>query len=1083
MVMETYYPSDFEDQDDFDSFLRRFIDQWHAGVPSSQYFDAAPPREYLESILGPLPAGAEEYRYSDLNDNGTNDLYAVDANGDPHTVYSYDDNNEVESTVYTDYLRDTIYGGVAPQTWEDVERILKAEGYDDEAIKEVRGSIKCLTKANEIKCDTEKFQGSVVLAGILNNSGYDGSWWDVRPTAGQPCQTDDGKQGEYDTNGGCTPNEYQEGDSCPTVPNGPKDGIIENGVCVGGDDDDSDTSCIVINQENADECGFVIDENGNLLDKGDRDPDEDSVAPFYTNCGGGIFAETKEDCPEMEGTGTGIGNCSTINAENADECGYEITSDGQLIPKDLSGAPGDYPNYDNCGNGVFVLEGTECPDVPITYSEEEQNTAEAIRDWVEGKIGEVKDMTVDDVLDVIFGGDAWDPQCKDEGDLSNCTGTDGTQGNKCWKDCVNISVLAGIPGLPMPPGAVDIGTVRDLENTANDIGTTIGNILNPDTTDESFIQQVKDWVTGKIDGIFGNVDDVTLEQITGWITGTLGSVLGSLILIETADATNTVTTKINEILGLPLTDPEDEKCIETEYFEANKEKCTALGYVDCDGALGEQGQELTGGIIGPNETTQGCSEIQNPDIDTTKCTEGSPDNDGNCICSDGTPEDEDGNCLDDTPLTPEQICEEKGLTYDPSDLNADPDGCVRVGPEVNPEQICEEKGLTYAPTAPEEDRDEDDCVSTVISDQRCNDPNAKNYNELGECGECESGFRKDPNTNECKPDGPTLDCTTITSENAAGCKKKDCGGGVFVDEGEDCPTTVNPCDNPQTDQEKRNCSWVACPDTGALHPPGTDLNTVCGEKRKCIDGKEPDPQKGCPEDWCDAAMTIAPDENGQCPSDPPLVKCPDGSMVANEKDCYKDTLIECPVKSDRPGTMVENIEDCYDSVTLIECPKGTPNEGQMVDDKSKCGTTTPYTCPDPNATTNEDGSCGPCKTGYAYDGAAERCVQSTTPDPCLSADYAAANPEQCGTGDCVDCTCAEYAAANPEECGTGGGGDGGGDGGGGGMFRPQAGVPPTLGDPQLLARMEFPIENFLQQYIDGPDNQDISITGLFEGLV
>ena len=235
-------------------------------------------------------------------------------------------------------------------------------------------------------------------------------------------------------------------------------------------------------------------------------------------------------------------------------------------------------------------------------------------------------------------------------------------------------------------------------------------------------------------------------------------------------------------------------------------------------------------------------------------------------------------------------------------------------------------------------------------------------------------------------------------------------------------------------------------------------------------------------------MTIAPDENGQCPSDPPLVKCPDGTMVANEKDCYKDTLIECPGRSDRPGTMVENIEDCYDSVTLIECPEGTPNEGQMVDDKSKCGTSTTYTCPDPNATVQQGGltpgACGPCKTGYVYDGSVERCVQSTTPDPCLDAAYAAANPEQCGTGDdCNDCTCAEYAAANPEECATGGSDDTGGGGGGGGMFRPQAGVPPTLGDPQLLARMEFPIENFLQQYIDGPDNQDISITGLFEGLV
>ena len=178
-----------------------------------------------------FPQGAVDYTASDLNGDGVDDVYAVDADGNPHTVYGYNDDNEVESTVYSDYLRDTIHEGKAPQTWDEIVTILKAEGYDDEAIEEVRGSIKCLTEANEIQCgENDKFQGSVVLAGILNNGGYDGSWWDVRPTAGQPCQTDDGKQGEYDTNGGCVETEEPaDGADCEYAAGIP--GKIENGEC------------------------------------------------------------------------------------------------------------------------------------------------------------------------------------------------------------------------------------------------------------------------------------------------------------------------------------------------------------------------------------------------------------------------------------------------------------------------------------------------------------------------------------------------------------------------------------------------------------------------------------------------------------------------------------------------------------------------------------------------------------------------------------------------------------------------------------------------------------------------------------
>jgi hypothetical protein len=57
---------------------------------------------------------------------------------------------------------------------------------------------------------------------------------------------------------------------------------------------------------------------------------------------------------------------------------------------------------------------------------------------------------------------------------------------------------------------------------------------------------------------------------------------------------------------------------------------------------------------------------------------------------------------------------------------------------------------------------------------------------------------------------------------------------------------------------------------------------------------------------------------------------------------------------------------------------------------------------------------------------------------------------------------------------------GGGVSGGTGMFEPQTIGMPGMGDPALLAALEFPVENFLQQYVKGTGNQNTSITSLFE---
>lgn len=700
----------------------------------------------------------------------------------------------------------------------------------------------------------------------------------------------------------------------------------------------------------------------------------------YSNCSDWSVKPIKSTGPAI-GSGCTDSNQRTGTIDENGDCQFTVGGECKK---------GSVPGTTDVSGECVTDNGTG--DGNGGYSEEEQSTAEAVKDWIEGQIGKVKDMTVDDVLEVVFGGNAFDPKCELTGEgeeMWDCTGTDGTEGNQCWKDCVSVSVLGGIPGLPMPPGNIDVGTVRDLENTANEIGTTIGGILNPDPDDEGFIEKVKNWVIGKIDDVFGGIDDVTLGDITGWITGTLGNVLGGLILIETENVKNSVTDKINDVLFGVAPTGDDENCIEIEYFEANKDECIALGYFDCSTV----GREQTGGAK-TRDDCEGCTET----------------------AEDGTPyeiKQTTGACEDPTTGDPalteeEQDCIDKGRIFengectdncDNPDYDVDPvDGsCGSRDITKNPEEICQEKGLTYDPNPNNPDRDNDGCVSPTVSDPKCDDPNAQNFGELGDCGECNANFKKDPNTGKCIPDETTgTDCSTITSENANKCGKTDCGDGVFVDKGKQCPGGTG-CPEGQKKFDGENCEDV-CPDDPSI--PASD--SACQSTTGCK------PKGEVLESGCDGTTFFIRFADGEC-------------------------------------------GEIYDSVPGY----------------SGCGGGSE--CDDPNATVREDGSCGPCKAGYVFDGALERCVQESVPNPCNDATYAAANPQECGTGsECVDCTCAEYAAANPEECGTtppppppsGGGGVGGGSTGSSGMFDLESFE--IAGDPQLLARMEFPITNFLE---------------------
>ncbi len=239
----------------------------------------------------------------------------------------------------------------------------------------------------------------------------------------------------------------------------------------------------------------------------------------------------------------------------------------------------------------------------------------------------------------------------------------------------------------------------------------------------------------------------------------------------------------------------------------------------------------------------------------------------------------------------------------------------------------------------------------------CEDSNAKNYGEIGACGECEAGYSRDPEN----PDSLcTADTTVVDPEPDP--DPEPCPDGRPRDAEGNCPGPVvveDPCDDA----------------IYALENPGE-----CGEEETCENGATDYPE---------------------------CTQCADGSLPDANLGCGGNDTCE---------------NGATDWPLCSECPDGTP--------------------------TDPDTPCG-------------------GPD-CTDPEYAAANPEECGT--CVDCTCPEYAAANPEECLPSPPPPPEGGGGGGGAGGQEKREPIEFGisaDPELLARKQFPITDYLSGLFTG----------------
>ncbi len=449
-----------------------------------------------------------------------------------------------------------------------------------------------------------------------------------------------------------------------------------------------------------------------------------------------------------------------------------------------------------------------------------------------------------------------------------------------------------------------------------------------------------------------------------------------------------------------------------------------------------------------------------------------------CQDSDRYTLDADGNCGDCIDPNKEyDLNEGKCVEVEVVDPNVDENGC-KEGAWDGTKCVCPE-GTDRANL--EED-----------IDGKCSD--------VGDEGGVDGGGEVTPDDTECSEAVPVLPYATLVDRQIAWNQKcvpqgwcpaspgvtptlaldhedGDCGRPLITD-GNNGTTPVDDCPE----------GTVQCPH-GTFGPDGSSCAPSLSDCTGRGDGDDvivtpPDDDKPYK---CDGYPQTS-EQIEQC-SNEGWTQCPNDRELAGEwikpgasVDLYCGALVVVgtdPVKPDEPPEGCSNgaIDPPWDGGTCSQCPEGQ----QMVNDMC----TPRYTCPDPNATVNSDGSCGPCKQGYVFDGGLERCVQEAVTDPCENPAYAAANPTQCGTpAECNDCTCAEYAAANPDECGPGPEEPpvSSSRGGGGGMFSPQSAGGPSMGDPQLLARMEFPIVDYLSESLAKQTKNDL-MSGMLTGNI
>jgi hypothetical protein len=790
----------------------------------------------------------------------------------------------------------------------DIRQILKDNGYSDEAIEEIF----------DADVNNDRFQGNNVLSNALCEIGYSNcSDWSV--TAVNPT-----------------------GDECM---NADGEGTYQNGECV----TDTSENSICYNVEDGVKVEGKRDANGQCISLGS---------------GGGNEGN--------EGGGTGVGDeCEIQLPFGAGTIKGKYDKHGTCIPLGVGGGDGTGDLCDDPENASLP----ECveksfEDYVKEVGEGVANTAKGLYDELGDKITECVGSPIDCIKKIgtaILGAGGVPSYCTD-GSLSDfCTEKGPDEGGPpCWKDCVDFNTPGlPLPNIPLPPGVVDIGTYRDFENAIKTVGHTIGDIIDgkeacgPNGKQECTVGQVLEdlgtWAKEKWEEAISGIDDATADDVLDWLKGVLGSVTAGIIWAEIEEEVTNILTSYDT--------SDDGKCIERGYFENNQEKCEALGYVDCD-TLTEGETQLTGGI---QKGEENCSEVVDPNVDENGCTDGTwNENMQQCMCSDGvTPEDADGKCEDDSTGTPEEVCQEKNLTYNPDDPTADEDGCVddsTTTTEYTP--VCPDGRPTGAMTFELEDQQ-------YMWDEACKSTHCPDGSSLSANPDC---YGEDNNgngtTTKCDNNAVAPDCvqcpnfTTIPAWHEDGdCSKpyldsgKPCGenGEVYNDAGE-CVSQETGCDDPNSESDGQGgcqckANFIPDPETGVCltlndycrdYPDDELCSTTTGG---CPDGSEP--QYNINDTDKDGVVKVSGMWFKYDPCDPEgssteVFPCPDGSFVEDRNDCGTTQICDNPYATNdgQEGECVFN--DCANGAidpenNCVTCPDGNPPvNGQCVTVTEPC---------------------------------------------------------------------------------------------------------------------------------------------------
>ena len=396
------------------------------------------------------------------------------ATGDIDVIKAVDVSDLEDIPGWSEYYSSVI-GTTEGTTTEDTELGDLDKNTSDEDIKQILRDNGYSEEAIKIifegEVNNDKFKGNNVLSNALCDIGYSNcSDWSVtaKYPDGTACQNTDGK------------------------------GTYKNGECV------TDTS-------EGTPCSTYSSETGRV--EGRRGPNGECIP----------FSSSDDDDDSSSGV-----DCTVIDQGNASECGYEITSDGQLVPIDLGKDPDSYPEYEDCGNGIFALTG-ECPETdPSLRQLIEEYGREAVED-AQKKLKE---------LETVFGKVIDDPlgtleeiirKTSSASSGSICAGSDLPE----WvRECVTVGVGIGLPlPLPGPLGTIFKGaTVGDIEKAIKEAGHDIGKILSGETSIEEVMGDLGDWVAEKVGDIFKDAGEVSIDDVLG----TIGSILvgGGYILTQ-----------------------------------------------------------------------------------------------------------------------------------------------------------------------------------------------------------------------------------------------------------------------------------------------------------------------------------------------------------------------------------------------------------------------------------------------------------------------------------------------------------------------------------------------------------------------